>query len=1389
MTEPEPRNSHVDRIVREAIERLRAGQPTELEDYLLRYPHFEEDLRNSITYAVKADHDTPLANSDATNPASTDPSSVREQQAQFTVPNDFAGEPIRPGLSPEASGHEKDSTLRATQLGDFRLLREVGRGGMGVVYEAEQVSLGRHVALKVLPPNMIRDTRFRRRFEREARAAGRLHHTNIVPVFGVGEHEGTPFYVMQFISGLGLDKVLTEIKRLKSSSAPGVNPGATAQEPPDKAARGLAASLLTNAFDESSADEKRKAAIDAAETVASNEEPVTRLEKTPNLTAAGFQSKSAIFGLSSPSQQLVSSGVGIISRGTRARKPTYWHAVARLGAQVASALDHAHRLGILHRDIKPSNLLLDTQGTVWMTDFGLAKADDLENLTDTGDVLGTLRYMPPEAFQGIFDARSDVYSLGLTLYELVSLRPAFGERNKAQLIRQVSNDPIARLSSLVPDVPRDLDTIIHKSIERERDHRYTSASELCDDLNRYLDDEPIRARRLSKIEQLQRWSSRNKLVASLLGLIASILTIGMVATAIFAAHFFSLASREMQARREADNRLADNYTFSGLVAGDQGNEAQAGLWFANAAFQARSDQDRRVANELRFDLWRRRAPQPVFGIHLENRVILNVRFHPSGRYLMVNSDIGCQVFDLETQQQVQLPDSIAKGPASTWSPAGDWIAGGNDHQLALFRVPSLEPGPKLSGPKPLVALQFSRDGTRLAVAFDNQTLLWNWRDETSPVMLPPFPSRVAQVEFSPSGESLAVRCGDNQGWVYQLLPGTQEASLAMGPFASGKGWEDSPGGLLFVKGDNELVTISGPNEWTWWDLEHQRILMKVPTRARVHRIKGSPDDQTFTVCLNPDAEIWDIATARCLEPKIKHRNYVYDVAYRPDCRAILTVNADLVARLWNISTGTPLSPPIQHQDEIRLADFAKDGTRFATAQKDGLVRVWQLGEDPNNVTKIPLGIDESFAVLSSDGKFLIPAGWNDRREQRSTRVYETATGRPVGEPMNAPGLINGAAFAPNGRDVLLLSSSPEFIEQHNRSEMGLGSQPGFILFFDSRTGEKLAQAIPTVSEPIGAAFHPKNGDRAVVVCAGGQVMLIEPKTARVIRTESIGHSAFMGFLYRDWVRFAPDGKTYATWGLGSRVDLWDAKTGGPLQSIGLSERAHNAFFSHDGRLLFTMSSDKYVEIWTTKNGASWGDPLEHDGWVFNACLSPDGKSVLTACRDRSAGLWDWQAGKRIVPALHHEHEVLDVAFSHDGHWIFTACKDGNVRAWDAKSGLAVGPLMKVACPIDASAAASPGAEWYPEQLAVTRDGETLVVAGIVGDISLLSLSIFNHREVHHLDAMLSLAELASGQTLHEGGGLVNLTSAQWITRWNQHRANYPQAPKAEESSAIAKLRD
>ena len=420
---------------------------------------------------------------------------------------------LKPGPRDATGEFESASVVvrgaRLQRLGDFRLLREAGRGGMGVVYEAEQESLGRRVALKVLAAHAIADPAQIKRFEREARAAAQLHHTNIVPVFGVGEQDGLHYYAMQFIPGLGLDSVIEEVKRLRSAPPTGATAAAPLLEPRNSTLQiaptvaGLARSLLSEHFDSTAL---AACAPGSVEALRSEELGMINLSPQPKIDSAEVPSDVVLgpSGLSSTS-------------GSDTR---YWRSVARVGLQVAQGLEYAHTQGIFHRDIKPSNLLLDAQGTAWLTDFGLAKAVEGDDLTHTGDIVGTIRYMAPERFHGRCDARSDVYALGLTLYEMAALRPAFDHAGRQALIRQVMEDAPPELRKIVPGLPRDLETIIQMAIVREPAARYATAGAMADDLALFLDGKPVHARDTGPIERCWKWALRRPLVAALVASLA-----------------------------------------------------------------------------------------------------------------------------------------------------------------------------------------------------------------------------------------------------------------------------------------------------------------------------------------------------------------------------------------------------------------------------------------------------------------------------------------------------------------------------------------------------------------------------------------------------------------------------------------------------------------------------------------------------------------------------------------------------------------------------------------------------------------------------------------------------------------------------------------------------
>jgi serine/threonine protein kinase len=383
-------------LCEEISARVRHGETVDLHEYLQRWPQYTQELTEAFE--------------------------TIQWMAQLKSPSN-------------ANGHASSNRLQEGEtLGDYSLLREAGRGGMGIVYEAEQTSLKRRVALKVLPFASVLDPLRLKRFENEVQAAALLNHPHIVPIYGVGEDRGIHFFSMKWIDGPSLADV---IHRLKSRVLEGT-------------------------------------------TIAEKGTTPTQLSSLTSCTSHRTQS--------------------------------YLRTAVQVIADVAEALDHAHRQGIVHRDIKPGNLLMDSRGHVWITDFGLVRMENDATLTGTGDLIGTLRYMSPEQAEGardIIDHRCDVYSLGATLYELLTLQPIFPEESREKLLRSVLTQDPALPRSVESRIPIDLETILIKSLAKRPEERYASAQALADDLRCWLQQRPIKAKRPSLADRTSKWMLRN----------------------------------------------------------------------------------------------------------------------------------------------------------------------------------------------------------------------------------------------------------------------------------------------------------------------------------------------------------------------------------------------------------------------------------------------------------------------------------------------------------------------------------------------------------------------------------------------------------------------------------------------------------------------------------------------------------------------------------------------------------------------------------------------------------------------------------------------------------------------------------------------------------------
>jgi eukaryotic-like serine/threonine-protein kinase len=1124
------------------------------------------------------------------NPPSSHPPATPESSlGNDDVPPDSTMDALPPG--PLVSGGDRPPATLAfpetqisgrgespTNLPGYEILGELGRGGMGVVYKALQLKLGRLVALKMSRAGEM-NAEDMARFRAEAESVARLHHPNIVQIYEVGECQGRPFFSFEFVDG------------------------------------GSLADLLRG---------------------------------TP---------------------QPPRSGADIV-------------------ATLARAIHVAHQHGIIHRDLKPANVLLaksrdsrrgpldDTlpsppaampQSVPKIADFGIAKRLDKHSLhTATGAVLGTPNYMAPEQAWGSDKRRpvgpaADVYALGAILYEMLTGRPPFlGETPLDTLQQVVTQEPVAP-TRLQPKIPKDLETICLKCLQKEPARRYASADALAEDLHRFQEDRPIQAKPAGAWTRLLRWRRRNPAVAALLVIALVLLLTGTAVSTYFAVQATIAAGEAFAYARQAEqnedtaNKNAREAVYNADIARQNAHRAEAN---AKLAQQNLLERDRLYyGSKMAF----------------ANRAVLE-------------KDVG---------RVLELLDSLIPVKADSEDLRGfEW------HYL--HRRCGGKPVTLNAHDNAILALTFSPDGSTVATANSSENnqnaavpveiRLWEAQSGRRLDLIKGATKSVNCVAFRPDGKRLACASDDGTITVWDL-------AMPKGPVATCRGHTGAVTSVHFSPDGKLLVSSSLDKSVRFWNAETGAatdILPKLPDAVEWAALHPS-GDMIAAACRDGTIIVWEMARGRELSRFKGHAGAVLHVAWHPKGKLLASASMDGTVRLWDVLTNELAAPPLRHHQAcVNQVAFSPDGNYLASVSDDKTLRLFSTGsqtllktysEHAAPVRCLAFGAEGTvLASAASDGTLILrpfsikPAARTfNGHSARVDDVAWNATGTMLA---SSRGVKTDQDEPAAGSEIILwnvVTTRPQFTLtghaqrvyhvafQPRGKLLATTSQDGTVRLWDADTGEELKELSRHKQPYYGLAWSP-DGKHLATTCD-----FVEEGKAltRVTLWDAISGNQVLTFTnpqyWMESLVWSPNGQWLAGGSSESNtVWLWEARTGALVYEFqGHQAPIYGLAFSPDSRLLASASADSSVRVWGVQNHKELQVLKGHSGAVRAVAFHPTGKRLATAADDKLVKLWDLGMNQEIFTLVGHTDAVTALAFRPDGCQLATASRDATVRIWDA----------------------------------------------------------------------------------------------------------------------------
>jgi eukaryotic-like serine/threonine-protein kinase len=1262
---------------------------------------------------MNADRDAPLSESaarpgeGATLPPTANFESPTVLPHAANKPTDAAGV----GLAPEPLSGSRN-------FGDYELLTEIARGGMGVVYKARQRRLNRTVAVKMILAGQLADHDDVRRFLSEAEAAAGLDHPGIVPVYESGEIAGQHFFSMGFVEGQSLAALL-----------------AAGPLPPKRA--------------------------------------------------------------------------------------------AELVAQVADAVEFAHQRGVIHRDLKPGNILLDSDGNPRVTDFGLAKRVTGDSgLTRTGQALGTPSFMPPEQASGKIDAigrPADVYALGAVLYAALTGRPPFQAATPLDTILQVlEQEPVAP-RQLNADVPRDLETIALKCLEKEPHKRYITARDLAAELRRFLRGEPIHARPVSRPERAWRWCRRNPVVAGLAAGVVVALLAGVGASSYFAIEASQRATAAEAARLDAQ-RAAEGERRQAILAKAERDRAdknaEEALNKAAVITEREAEIRKRLARQYQERgaslcaagdshhgmLWLMRAyhsAEPGDPVRLGVRRLLagwctepDVTFyHPepvasaqfvegANRVVTLCTDSTCWVWDASTGRLVVGPIACTYGEFCI-SPSGKYLlthgfgGGGKGTEIT---VRELSTGNVLwtrflgAGSPPLNtffenSVQLSRDD-RLLVLFKSQGVTVLALDaQTGQEAGPPIKIMIPLIRLSADAKRAVLmgnedrsyrlsawnlETGERSGglidlpkpYVYCQVNSQADRAVTWNHMRGGHLWDVSEGRqignelpagytttlldngrvlfianqkklsfidpqtgqeigafepppkTLFSNGESLMVYVGeiGPSPKKLFSngepLYPGRLGRSLPRGFRAMAFAVSPDEKLVAVQTgDATLRIVETATTKPIGPDIATEGFLHRIVWNPESNLVATmatlrplspdtwfdpVVSQFQIRVWHAPSGTPLGeaiyPPAKAYCTLAFAD---EGRKLVLAATDGVVQVWSVppGSAPLRELRSPSALAAASLV-------------NRRQAVLLRRLDRTVHYRPIMLSDDAAHVPHIAAEYSMPQTSMVASTTGlqqvEFARLYSAdrrtSVNALAVDPGGALLYCAHENWTGQEWHLESHAQVGQVFQHGDIVNAVAVSRDGRLLATGSVDRSVRVWDAATHEQVAGPFWHSEpvtsVAFVGDGTQVVSGAEDGAARIWDCRSnlsaGQPMRH---AKAVRSVSVNPDGSRIVTGSDDETARVWNVATSEAVSEPLRHEGTVAAVAFSPDGKRFLTAAG--AVHQWDASTMEAVSDPIEHGAKIGCATYSPDGETIVTAVDDQTLRVWDARSAQLALPALKL----------------------------------------------------------------------------------------------------------------